>query len=52
MKRLLIVLTFVSPVALIAQQAQTPAGGLDPAALAKPLAESWPTYSGYYTGRS
>ena len=26
-------------------------GGLDPAALLKPLADSWPTYSGDYTGR-
>jgi alcohol dehydrogenase (cytochrome c) len=26
-------------------------GGLDPALLLKPLAESWPTYSGDYTGR-
>ena len=26
-------------------------GGLDPASLLKPLAESWPTYSGDYTGR-
>ncbi len=26
-------------------------GGLDPASLLKPLAESWPTYSGDYSGR-
>src|SRR5262245_24796364 len=26
-------------------------GGLDPAALLKPLSDSWPTYSGDYTGR-
>jgi alcohol dehydrogenase (cytochrome c) len=26
-------------------------GGLDPASLTKPLADSWPTYSGDYTGR-
>src|SRR5438105_2558289 len=25
--------------------------GLDPAAIAKPLGESWPTYSGDYSGR-
>jgi hypothetical protein len=25
--------------------------GLDPAALLKPLADSWPSYSGDYTGR-
>jgi alcohol dehydrogenase (cytochrome c) len=32
---------------------QTPGaqGGLDPAALLKPLGDSWPTYSGDYTGR-
>ena len=26
-------------------------GGLDPAQLLKPLADSWPSYSGDYTGR-
>ena len=26
-------------------------GGLDPALLLKPLADTWPTYSGDYTGR-
>jgi len=26
-------------------------GGLDPAVLLKPLADTWPTYSGDYTGR-
>src|SRR4029077_11198164 len=26
-------------------------GGLDPALLLKPLADSWPSYSGDYTGR-
>ena len=31
--------------------AAAPAGGLDPASMLKPLAESWPTYSGDYTGR-
>ena len=35
-----------SSLALLAQR-----GGLDPAALLKPLADSWPTYSGDYTGR-
>ena len=29
----------------------TGAGGLDPATILKPLADSWPTYSGDYTGR-
>ena len=34
-------------VALVAQSG----GGLDPAQLLKPLADSWPSYSGDYTGR-
>jgi alcohol dehydrogenase (cytochrome c) len=34
--------------ALLLGQAQ---GGLDPASLLKPLSDSWPTYSGDYTGR-
>jgi alcohol dehydrogenase (cytochrome c) len=34
--------------ALLSGQGQ---GGLDPASLLKPLAESWPSYSGDYTGR-
>src|SRR5688572_13549170 len=34
--------------ALVAGQGQ---GGLDPASLLKPLSDSWPTYSGDYTGR-
>lgn len=34
-----------APAALIAQ------GPIDPASLLKPLADSWPTYSGDYTGR-
>src|SRR4051812_50016460 len=44
----------VAPVLLAGQQQpQTPSnqGGLDPAAIGKPLADSWPTYSGDYTGR-
>src|SRR5262249_390356 len=28
-----------------------PAQGLDPAAISKPLSDSWPTYSGDYSGR-
>jgi alcohol dehydrogenase (cytochrome c) len=45
----------VAPVWLLAQE-QAPAtpgnqGGLDPAAILKPLADSWATYSGDYTGR-
>jgi len=37
----------VGPVFLVAQDQ----GGLDPAAILKPLADSWPTYSGDYSGR-
>ena len=43
----LLVLLVVIPVTLAAQQL----GGLDPASLAQPLEDSWPTYSGDYTGR-
>jgi alcohol dehydrogenase (cytochrome c) len=37
----------LTSVGLIAQTQ----GGLDPATILKPLAESWPTYSGDYTGK-
>src|SRR5579871_973262 len=37
----------IAPVLLIAQAV----GGLDPATLTRPLSDSWPTYSGDYTGR-
>jgi alcohol dehydrogenase (cytochrome c) len=37
----------LASVALVAQNS----GGLNPADLLKPLAESWPSYSGDYTGR-
>ena len=37
----------VAPVFLTAQDRK----GLDPAAILKPLADSWPTYSGDYSGR-
>src|SRR5438093_3828586 len=39
-----------APILLLAQGAQSQ-GGLDPASLLKPLSDSWPTYSGDYTGR-
>jgi alcohol dehydrogenase (cytochrome c) len=45
-KRFLISLMFAAPVLLLAQDA-----GLDPAALLKPLGESWPSYSGDYSGK-
>src|SRR4249919_180461 len=38
----------VGVVVLVAGQSR---GGLDPAELLKPLADSWPSYSGDYTGR-
>jgi alcohol dehydrogenase (cytochrome c) len=37
----------LAPVLLTGQEQR----GLDPASILKPLAESWPTYSGDYTGR-
>ena len=47
MKRFLILCAIAVPGILVAQAP----GGLDPATLLKPLGESWPTYSGDYTGR-
>jgi alcohol dehydrogenase (cytochrome c) len=34
-----------------AQPSNASQGGLDPATIGRPLADSWPTYSGDYTGR-
>jgi len=44
---------FVIPVVIVASSvlAAGQSGGLDPAQLLKPLADSWPSYSGDYTGR-
>ena len=36
---------------LAATHMRADGGGLDPAELLKPLSDSWPTYSGDYTGR-
>jgi alcohol dehydrogenase (cytochrome c) len=47
MKRTIVVALVLSTAGLLAQ-AQ---GGLDPASLLKPLGDTWPTYSGDYTGR-
>jgi alcohol dehydrogenase (cytochrome c) len=48
LKNLPVVLALAAaPALLVAQNT----GGLDPAALLKPLSDSWPTYSGDYTGR-
>ena len=46
MKRAAIALALTATVTLSAQQA-----GLDPAEILKPLSDSWPTYSGDYSGR-
>ena len=45
MKRLLLLALVVGTTVLVSAQ------GLDPASINKPLGESWPTYSGDYTGR-
>jgi alcohol dehydrogenase (cytochrome c) len=47
MKRCLTVMLLVP----LAVAGLTSSAGLDPAAILKPLGESWPTYSGDYTGR-
>jgi alcohol dehydrogenase (cytochrome c) len=48
-------LLFIAIAALVAAPAfptaQQDQGGLDPASILKPLADSWPTYSGDYSGR-
>ena len=44
----------VAPAWVLAQNAAKPQGhgeGLDPADILRPLAESWPTYSGDYSGK-
>ncbi|HEX4996952.1 MAG TPA: acido-empty-quinoprotein group A [Terriglobia bacterium] len=48
LKKLLITSALLIVTVLAAGQAR---GGLDPASLVKPLSDSWPTYSGDYTGR-
>ena len=54
-KRIVLLALLLAPVVLVAQAPQTQSnsssGGLDPATILKPLAESWPTYSGDYSGR-
>jgi alcohol dehydrogenase (cytochrome c) len=53
-RKLALALSLVMAPALLAGQGQGQGqaqGGLDPKSLVKPLAESWPTYSGDYTGR-
>ncbi len=46
-RNLLLVIAMVSSAAVVAAQAQ----GLDPVLLTKPATDSWPTYSGDYSGR-
>jgi alcohol dehydrogenase (cytochrome c) len=46
--RALLTVSWLAAPVWLAAQGQ---GGLDPASLLKPLAESWPTYSGDYSGR-
>jgi alcohol dehydrogenase (cytochrome c) len=48
LKKLLITTSLLVAPVLLAAQGQ---GGLDPKSILKPLADSWPTYSGDYTGR-
>lgn len=47
-RKLLLAASFAVAPALLAGQAPS---GVDPSALLKPLADSWPTFSGDYTGR-
>src|SRR5438477_1178644 len=54
LNKLIVIACFtLAPALLVGQNAAPPAAqtGLDPAAIAKPLGESWPTYSGDYSGR-
>ena len=46
-RNLLLVIAMVSSAAVLAAQSQ----GLDPVLLTKPATDSWPTYSGDYSGR-
>jgi alcohol dehydrogenase (cytochrome c) len=48
MRRFILLAAVAAPAVLFAE---SPSQGLDPAILLKPLAESWTTYSGDYTGR-
>src|SRR5262249_31861225 len=42
---------FLVTIVLLGSPALLAAQGLDPAAIVKPLSESWPTYSGDYSGK-
>ncbi len=47
-QRILLAASLLVAPAFLSAQNQ---GGLDPASIVKPLADSWPTYSGDYSGR-
>src|SRR5204862_5418011 len=49
--RIATILIVVSLAALPVLSTAQSSGGLDPALLLKPLSDTWPTYSGDYTGR-
>jgi alcohol dehydrogenase (cytochrome c) len=49
-KLILATCLLAAPVLLLGQEAAQN-GGLDPQSMLKPLSDSWPTYSGDYTGR-
>ena len=58
LRKLILTATIAAAPVLLAGQGQTQGqasgqaqGGLDPATIGKPLGDSWPTYSGDYTGR-
>jgi Pyrrolo-quinoline quinone coenzyme N-terminus. len=51
LRKLLLATSLALAPVLLLGQGQAQQGGLDPATILKPLADSWPTYSGDYTGR-
>src|SRR5207249_10539966 len=54
LNKLIVIACFaLAPALLVGQNAAPPTAqtGLDPTSIAKPLGDSWPTYSGDYTGR-
>ena len=50
LRTLILATVFSLPSAMLAGESQD-RGGLDPSAIRRPLSESWPAYSGDYTGR-
>ena len=49
--RLILAVLLALPPIWLSGQSREARGGLDPAAIRKPLSDSWPVYSGDYTGR-